>query len=373
MKKWFVIMLLVLIFAFGSVIGFNMFKAKKIKEFLAARPAPTFPVTVVDVTPETWSPHIEAIGFIEPKTGVDVSAELAGKVVEINFENGQAVKKGDVLIRLDVEVEEGNLNSALGRLPARKADYERMQILYKDGSVSQERLDDRKADYMSLLGEIQSLRGTLSRKIPTAPFDGVVGIRAVNLGQYLTTGTNIGRVEDTSIMRVRFIIAQTVISKVKTSQQVKIYVDAYPKQAFNGFIAAIEPTVFSRSGVVQVQADIPNSDGLLRSGMFAKVKIILPEIPDQIIIPQTAVTFSLYGESVFIMEDSAGKDGKSGPVSKQVVVEVVDRKGAVARIASGLQAGDKLITSGQVRLSNGTLVKVVESDALEIPNEIPAL
>ena len=248
-----------------------------------------------------------------------------------------------------------------------------MQILFKDGSVSQERLDDRKADYMALLGEIQSLQGTVSRKIPTAPFDGVVGIRNVNLGEYLNTGTNIVRVEDTSIMRVRFIVAQTVISKIETGQEVKVYVDAYPDDAFSGFIAAIEPAVFSRSGVVQVQADIPNSEGLLRSGMFAKVKIILPEIPNQIIIPQTAVTFSLYGESVFIMEDGTGKDGESRPVSKQVVVTVLDRKGAVARIGSGLKVGDKLITSGQVRLSNDTQVKVVESDALEIPKEIPAL
>ena len=206
-------------------------------------------------------------------------------------------------------------------------------------------------------------------------------IRNAYLGQYLSAGSQIVRLEDTSMMKIRFTIPQTDISKLKTGQTLHIYVDAYPKQPFQGTVSAIEPAVSAQSGVVQVQAAIPNSDGLLRSGMFAKVQVQLPVEPAQITIPQTAINFTLYGQTVFVVEE--GKDDKGQPltdadgkpvlVAKQVEVNVGERKEEVAHILNGLKAGDRVVIAGQVRLSNGSHVKIIENSLLNKPDTTPML
>ena len=381
MKKWTAVMLLIALLIFGSVIGFNLFKKHKIAQFLANMPIPTAPVSVQEVKPTDWAPTIEAIGFIEPNQGLDISNETAGKVQNINFESGQLVKKGDLLITQETSVEEANLKTNQGRMPATKANLDRMRSLYKKGNVSKGDVDNAEASYLELAGQIEASQATLDRMRIRAPFSGQVGIRNVYLGQYLQPGTNIVRLEDTSMMKIRFTIPQTDISKLKTGQTLHIYVDAYPQQPFQGTVSAIEPAVNAQSGVVQVQAAIPNSDGLLRSGMFAKVQVQLPVEPAQIAIPQTAINFTLYGQTVFVVEpghDEKGqplKDAKGKPVlvARQVVVKVGSRKEEIAHILDGLKAGDQVVTAGQVRLSNGSHVKLIEQSLLNKPDSTPML
>ncbi len=361
-------MIVIVLLLFGSVIGFNLFKQQKIAEYLANRPEPEFPVTVTQVKPVDWVPVIEAIGFIEPNQGVTVANETSGVIDKISFESGTKVEEGQLLITLDSEVEKANLKSAQAKLPAAQAKYKRYQGLYKKGSISKEAYDEAGANYFSLQAEIESLKASIDRREIKAPFAGEVGIRNVYLGQYLQAGSDIVRLEDTTVMRLRFTVPQTDISRIQLKQEVEIYVDAYPEKPFKGSISAIEPAVNVQSGLIQVQADIPNSDGKLRSGMFARANIILPKLVDQVTLPQTAITYTLYGDNVYIVTEEDGEKRV-----QQHVVKVGERVADIAHILEGVKPGDVVVTTGQVRLSNGAKVRVVESDATTPPAETPML
>ncbi|MCE0493703.1 efflux RND transporter periplasmic adaptor subunit [Vibrio salinus] len=368
MKKWIFFMLLIAILLLGSVIGFNIIKQKKIAEYMANLPEPSYPVTIKTVQNQDWTPVIQAIGFIEPYQGVMLSTESNGVIKKINFESGIEAKKGQVLLTLDSSVEEANLKSAQARLPAAKAKFLRYQDLYRKRSLSKESFDEAEAAYFSLAADIESLKAQINRRTIKAPFSGTVGIRNVYLGQYLQPGTDIVRIEDTNIMRLRFTVPQTQISKISLHQKIEINVDAYPQHVFAGSITAIEPAVSVQSGLIQVEADIPNTDGKLRSGMFARANVLLPVKHDQIVIPQTAITYALYGDSVYVVKKEDGVERV-----KQAIVKIGARKKDKVRILSGLKKGDIIVTSGQVRLSNEAKVHVVQSDAANPPAEIPML
>ncbi|MCG3730615.1 efflux RND transporter periplasmic adaptor subunit [Vibrio cincinnatiensis] len=368
MKKWTFFMLLIVVLLFGSVIGFNVFKQQKIAEYLANRPEAEFPVTVTTVDPVDWVPAIEAIGFIEPNQGVTLTTETSGVIDRIQFESGTQVEENQPLVLLDSEVEKANLKSSQARLPAAKAKYERYKGLFSKGSISKEAFDEAEANYYSLSADIESLKATIDRREIKAPFAGVVGIRNVYLGQYLQPGTDIVRLEDTTVMRLRFTVPQTDISRISMGQEVDIFVDAYPSRSFKGSITAIEPAVSVQSGLIQVQADIPNSEGKLRSGMFARANIILPKLTDQVTLPQTAITFTLYGNNAFVVTEQDGVKRV-----EQRVVKVGERTKDIAHILEGINAGDVVVTSGQVRLSNGVKVRIVESDATTLSAETPML
>ena len=377
MKKWMAIMLLIAIALFGSVIGFNLFKQKMIAQYMANRPEPEFPVTAMVTKAQDWVPTIEAIGFIEPNQGVTLSTELAGTIDAITFESGTRVKAEQLLLSLDSSVEKANLRASQAKLPAAKAKFDRFLNLYKTSSISKEQLDDAEASFRSLEADIESLKATITRREVRAPFSGMVGLRNVFLGQYLQPGTDIVRLEDTSMMRLRFTVPQTDISKITLNQIVKINVDAYPQTQFDGHITAIEPAVNYQSGLIQVQADIPNNEGQLRSGMFARASIILPTVKAQMVIPQTAISFTLYGQNVYVLKEGEETDKEGNKVkvlrAKQVVVKAGERRGNDVHVLSGIQAGDQIVLSGQVRLSNDTKVHVVENDALAVPAQTPML
>lgn len=372
MKKWFVIMLIIALLAFGTVIGFNWFVQQKTKEAIANMPEAVYPVTAMTLDATNWQPTIDAIGFIEPNQGITIANEVSGIVTSIDFENGTQVQQGDMLIQLDSEVQKANLKAKQVQLPALKADYERLLRLYKQKSVSQQDLDNAESRYMAMQADIGSLEATIDQREIEAPFSGSLGIRSVNLGQYLQVGTKIVRLEDTSSMKLRFTIPQTQLSRIAVGQPVHIYVDAYPDEVFEGQISAIEPAVFYQSGLIQVQARIPNAHGKLRSGMFSKAAIVLPELTNQLVIPQTAINFALYGNSVYIIEKTE-KDGKTEERVKQVNINVIERNGDNALVTGDIKAGDQVVTSGLVRLSNNSLVKVTENDALKLPATMPAL
>jgi len=368
MKKWTAIMLIIAILIFGSVIGFNVYKQKMIANYLAHQPEPSYPITVETVTNEDWTPVIQAIGFIEPYQGVVLTTESSGVIQHIDFDSGIDAKKGQVLLALDSSVEEANLKSAEARLPAAKAKFKRYKDLYHKRSLSKESFDEAEAAYFSLAADIESLKAQIKRRTIEAPFSGTVGIRNVYLGQYLQPGTDIVRIEDTSIMRLRFTVPQTDISKIFLHQKIEISVDAYPRDIFSGSITAIEPAVSVQSGLIQIEADIPNTDNKLRSGMFARANVLLPTKHDQVIIPQTSITYTLYGDSVYVVNTHDNEKRV-----KQVIVSVGNRKKDKIRILSGLKKGDIIVTSGQVRLSNDTKVHVVQSDAANPPTDIPML
>ncbi|AYF18399.1 multidrug efflux RND transporter periplasmic adaptor subunit VmeC [Vibrio parahaemolyticus] len=367
MKKW-ILMLSIVLLLFGSVVTYRLIDIKQKMDAFASRPEPEFPVTVTEVKAVDWVPVIEAIGFIEPNQGVTVANETSGVIDKIAFESGTQVEAGQPLVLLDSEVEKANLKSSQAKLPAAEAKYKRYQGLFKKGSISKEAYDEAEANYYSLKADIESLKATIDRREIKAPFAGVVGIRNVYLGQYIQAGSDIVRLEDSSVMRLRFTVPQTDISRIKLDQEVDIFVDAYPDQPFKGSISAIEPAVNVQSGLIQVQADIPNSDGKLRSGMFARANIIMPKLANQVTLPQTAITFTLYGDNVYIVTEEDGEKRV-----KQHVVKVGERTKDIAHILDGVKPGDVVVTSGQVRLSNHAKVSIVESNAITPPAETPML
>ena len=372
MKKWFLIMLIIALLAFGSVIGFNLFIKNKIDNAIAHMPEAVYPITAMTLKPGKWEPAINAIGFIEPNKGVTVANEASGIIKSIDFENGVNVKCGDLLVSLDARVEKANLKAKEVQLPAIESDYKRLNRLFQKGSVSSQKVDNANSKYQTLLADIESLKATIDQKEIRAPFSGIVGIRAVSLGQYLQVGSNIVRLEDISSMKLRFTIPQDQLSKIKIGQKVRVNVDAYPNDLFEGRISAIEPAVFYQSGLVQVQATIPNNHDLLRSGMFAKVSVVMPELTKQLVIPQTAINMALYGDSIYIVRNEQ-KDGKTEKHVKQMTIKVLDRDGNNALIQGDIKAGDTIVTSGLVRLSNGSLVKIVKDNALKLPAKMPTL
>ncbi|GEM75922.1 efflux RND transporter periplasmic adaptor subunit [Vibrio sagamiensis] len=369
MKKWTFFMLLIATLLFGSVIGFNIFKKMKTEEFLASRPEPEFPITVTTASSEDWTPFIDVIGFIEPNQGVTLASENSGTITSIQFESGDKVEKDQTLVELDSEVQKANLDSAVAALPASEGKYKRYRGLIKTGAISKEAFDEAQANYLSQKANIESLRAQIELRQIKAPFAGKVGLRNVFLGQFLQSGSSVVRLEDTSIMRFRFTVPQTDLSKLKLGQSLQINVDAYPEVKFDGNITAIEPAVNYQSGLVQVQASIPNSDGRLRSGMFARAKVILPVLKNQIVLPQTAVSYALYGNTVYVVN----KDENDDLRVKQVVITTGERTGDKVHVLDGIKDGEKVVTSGQVRLSNDVKVKEVQNDALDTPATTPKL
>ncbi|MGL6123094.1 MAG: efflux RND transporter periplasmic adaptor subunit [Shewanella sp.] len=372
MKKWILAMLAIAVLTFGSVIGFNLMVKGKIADAIANMPEAQFPVTAISLVAQKWQPTIDAIGFVEPHQGVIIANEIAGRVSRISFDNGSRVEKGQMLTELDAKVERANLKGKMVQLPAAEADFKRLVKLYGQKSISKQDLDNSESKYLALQADIESLKATIERREITAPFSGLVGIRNINLGEYLQPGTSIVRLEDISTVKLRFTIPQTQLSQIAVGQKIHVYVDAYPEQPFEGDIAAIEPAVFYQSGLIQVQARIPNDNAKLRSGMFARVSILLPELKNQFVLPQTAINFTLYGNSIYSIEN-IDENGKKLERVKQLNVTVLARNGNNALVSGDIKVGDRIVTSGQIRLSNNSKVTVVEDKALTPSATMPKL
>lgn len=332
---------------------------------------PALSVATVVAEPQPWISTVPAIGLLESIRGVDVSASVDGLVKEVGFESGATVKAGQVLIQLDSAVEIANLKQAQAELPSAKAEYDRQADLARRGFAAQQTFQTAQAKYNSLVAQIASLQAVIERRVIVAPFDGVLGIRLVEKGQYLQPGTKIANLQDLSAMRVRFIVSQRDLARISVGQKLQVTVDAYPDQKFEGAIAAIEPQVDYQSGVVQVQAHIPNADSRLRPGMFAKLEIVLPEQKQAIALPTTAIAFNLYGETVYVVREKAGPDGKPGLFAERVSVTTGEQRGGMTVITSGVNPGDRVVTVGQLRLQNGSAVQLADDAGLPPRDKLP--
>jgi len=356
---------------FGSVFAFNAVKLKMIAEYMAKMPVPAVPVTAMTVQRSSWTPTIDSIGFIEPARGVTLSTAESGLVAQILFESGQAVEEGDLLLQLDLTVERANLESATARLAAVGNTLKRLHDLQNDSLASRAQLDQAEADNEALQAQIKSYQASIARREIRAPFSGIMGIREVQLGQYLQAGTEVARLENMDVMRLRFIISERDYARVKVGMPVSVSVDAYPDRNFSGAISAIEPAVEYNSGVVQIQSSIPNSDQLLRSGMYANASISLAPLGEQLVIPQDAINFTLYGESAYVILSEEQENGEVWDIASQVTIQVAERRANLARVTAGVDAGDRIVTAGQLKLGNGTRVRLVESDLLNPPDILP--
>jgi membrane fusion protein (multidrug efflux system) len=310
-------------------------------------------VTTAQAREEIWAPKLTAVGSLAAVEGTTLSNELAGTVTKIAFESGAHVKKGDLLVQLDTSAEEAQLASAEAGAELAAINLKRARELRAQNSNSQSDLDSAVAQAKQAEANVADMRSAIAKKTITAPFDGRIGIRLVNLGEYLPVGTAIVSLQSLDPIYVDFSLPQQQLANLSAGLPAQVTTDAVPGKTIEGKITAIDPEVDSATRNVQIQATLANADEKLRPGMFANVVIELPAQNKVIIIPATAVLSAPYGDTVFLVED--GNDpmtGKPGKVLRQQFVRLGATRGDFVAVVSGLDAGATVVTSGVFKLRN---------------------
>lgn len=365
--KRMLVMLLVSGIVFGGVFGFVAFRNQMIKEFFANMPVPVVPVTAEPAQAQAWEVTVPAIGTLRAINGIDVAAQVAGMVQEIAFQSGQPVAKGQVLLRLDADVEKAQLRSAQAQLELARANAQRARTLVRSAAGTEANLDKAESELRVAQATIEQLKAQIDKKVVTAPFAGVLGVRKVDLGAYIEAGTPLVTLQDLSVMLADFAVPQKDLPRVGVGQPVRLTTDAWPGRVFAGTVTALEPLVQVKSGMVAVQASLANPDGALRPGLFASLEVVQGDTVPVVTVPQSAITYNLYGDSVFVVHD--GSDGNRD-VSR-AIVDIGERRDGRVAILSGLRAGDVVVTSGQVKLENGSRVQVAEKEnPLKAPDKV---
>jgi len=302
--------------------------------------------------------------------GVTVSTDLAGIVDKIAFISGACVKAGDLLVHLNTDQEQAQLDQAQAQLELARLTLNRDRDLLAKRTISQQDYDTAEATYRQNQATVDQFKALIARKTLRAPFDGVVGIRQANLGQYLNTGDAVVTIQSFDPIYVNFTLPQQDLSKLGVGQQIDVRLDAYGDAVFPGKINAINSMVDQATRNIQVQATLQNSDLKLRPGMFAKVSVILPERQPVIALPASSVHYAPYGDSVFIVLD--GKDettGKPNKTVKEQFVKLGAARGDLVSVTSGVKPGDEVVTSGVFRLKSGSAVII--NNAIQ-PNSEPS-
>jgi membrane fusion protein (multidrug efflux system) len=350
---------------FGGVFGFVAFRNHMIKQYFATLPKPVVAVTTAKAQLIDWHNVVPAVGTLQAVNGVDISGSMAGLVKSIAFDSGQDVKKGQVLVQLDTDVEAGDLRSAQAELALARTSYDRSAALLKSNTVSIAALEKAEAELKVRQAKVAGLQAQIAKKTIMAPFDGRLGVRKIDLGQYVQPGQMVVNLQDLSLMLCDFTVSQKDLALVSVGQSVRMSTDAWPGAGFEGQVAAIEPLVDAKTGMISVQARFSNAEGRLRPGMFARIEIARPLGAPVVTVPASAVAYNLHGDAVFVVKDEAGADGKTISKAARAVVSVGERKDGLVIIKSGVAGGDVVVTSGQVKLEHGSLVSVASSDPLK--------
>jgi multidrug efflux system membrane fusion protein len=364
MKKRFVIVAILMALLFGGLLGFNAFKKKMMGEFFATMMVPPpSPVTVAEAKSETIPNLLSGIGTLQAVRQVTLSPEVGGRVVAINFESGYLTKKGDLIASLNAGPEKGNLQRLQAQADLARRNLERFGKLV-DVASTRSQMDQYKSQLQDAEGGLASTQATIAQKEIHAPFDGILGIRQINLGQYVNPGDPIATLTDLSELYVNFTLPEQSLSQLAVGQTVRFNVDAQPGKTFEAQINAIEPQVGSDTRNVRVQASLANPDKLLTPGMYAKVSVVLPTAGTQIVVPETSVDFTIYGDSVYIVKDGKNDKGQQQLTVDRVFVKTGTRFDNKVAIATGLKDGDKVVTGGQLKLRPGATVILAKDDPL---------
>ena len=362
MNKRMVIMLVAVAIVFGGIFGFQAFKAMMIKKFMSSMAQPPQTVTATKAGYSQWQPNIEAVGSLRAVKGADLSLEVSGVVDSISFNSGDDVEQGAVLLKLRSDDDTAKLESLQATAALNEITYERDQKQFKIQAVSQATIDADAANVKNAKAQVAQQQAILDKKTLRAPFAGHLGIRAVDLGQYLGAGTAIVTLQALDPIFVDFFLPQQSIDQVRLGQTVAVKIDAYKDQTFAGEISAINPKVDASSRNVQVRATLKNADHKLIPGMYATIDIASGAPQNYITLPQTAITFSPYGDTVYIVDDK-GKDaaGKPQLIARQSFVTTGATRGDQIAVLKGVNEGDMIVTSGQIKLHNGSTVLIDNS------------
>ncbi|HWZ94675.1 MAG TPA: efflux RND transporter periplasmic adaptor subunit [Opitutaceae bacterium] len=316
-------------------------------------------VTTAQAHEDVWAPALKAVGSLAAVEGTTLSNELAGTVTKIAFESGAQVKKGDLLVQIDVSAEEAQLASAEAAAEWANVSLKRAQDLRTQNSNSQSDLDSAEAQAKQAEASVDNLKSAVAKKTITAPFDGRIGIRTVNLGQYLPAGTAIVSLQSLDPIYADFSLPQQQLADLVPGLPVHVTSDALPGQIIDGKITAIDPQVDNATRNVQVQATLDNHDEKLRPGMFANVAVELPAKDKVLIIPETAVLATPYGDSVFVVDEAKDpQTGKVGQVLRQQFVQLGVTRGDFVSVVTGLKPDETVVTSGVFKLRNKEAVVI---------------
>lgn len=334
-------------------------KASQFKEMAGMNHAqPITAVTTAEAVAETWHPVISAIGTLAPVQGVTLSAELEGTVVRIAAENGAWVTEGDLVIELDTTIEQAQIAAAEARAELARLQRERAEELRDKATISQAEYDSALAQFAQARAEVATIQASIDKKSIRAPFSGRVGIRQVNLGQFVTRGTPLVPLQKLDPVFVNFSVPQRQLPRLAIGQPVNVGVDAFAGRAFVAEISAINPVVDASTRNVDVQATLPNPEETLRAGMFARVEVVLPEDEPVVVVPATAISYASYGNTVYVVETLKGADGAEYLGVRQQPVRLGRGRGDQIAIVEGLTGGEQVVTSGVFKLRNNLPVRI---------------
>jgi membrane fusion protein, multidrug efflux system len=354
MIKRMLIMLVLVGVVLGSVFGFKTFVDGKVKEFMAGMGNQPQTVSTTKATLSDWQPQLEAVGSMRAVNGADLSLEVPGVVEELNFQSGDDVEQGRLLLRLRDEDEVAKLKSLQAVADLSQITYDRDVKQLAAKAIAQAIVDNDAANLRNNRALVEQQKAIVDKKTLRAPFAGHLGVRQVDRGQYLAAGTMIVTLQALDPIYVDFLLPQQSLDKIKVGQPAKIKVDTYPDKIFTGKITAINPKVEASSRNVQVRATLANPERKLLPGMFATVDIDVGSVQRLVTLPQTAISYNPYGNLVYIVDDKGkGPDGKPMLVGRQTFVTTGATRGDQVSVLKGVKEGDTIVTGGQMKLRNG--------------------
>jgi membrane fusion protein, multidrug efflux system len=371
MLRWFIVVGLLLTLLVGGLVGFNAFRSKMIAQFFANNKPPPTSVSIAETKSEVIPNLLTAVGDLAAVHQVNVTSDVSGRITDIMFAAGATVKAGSPLVQLFDGPDQGDLASFKAQATVAQLSLDRAKQLASRQFGPQATVDTAQAAYDQASAGIAKTEAIISQKLVRAPFDGELGVRHVEVGQFLTAGTQIVSLTDLSTLYANFTITEKDSAQLKVGQTVRIAVDAYPGRTFEGKITTIEPQIATDTRNIRVQATIANPDRILKPGMFATTTVVLPDKPPVVVVPETAVDYTLYGDSVYLLTEKKEDDGKTSLTAVRTFVQVGNRAGGHAEILKGLKPGDRVVAVGQLKLQSGAAVTVSADPPPPIPAQPP--
>ena len=341
-----------------TALGFMKFRQIQTAVQASAYQPPPEAVTSVVAQAEIWPATTGVIGTMEAVHGVMVSSDLPGTVTKINFDSGKNVHQGDILVELDTREERAQLASLEAQRDLAKVNYGRTEQLVKDGVISRLEYDQATAQQKQTEANVGQIRATIERKTIRAPFSGTLGIRKVNLGQYLSAGNAVVQLQALNPIYVNFGLPQQALGQVRVGRSLRVTSEDLPGKAFAGKVTALDSVIDQTTRNVQVQATLANPEGKLQPGMFVQVEVVLGASRTVVPLPASAVSYAPYGDSVFVITDLKDPKGHSYRGVRQQFVKLEGSRGDQVAVVSGLNPGDEVVTSGVFKLRNGAAVQV---------------
>ncbi|HJU17089.1 MAG TPA: efflux RND transporter periplasmic adaptor subunit [Stellaceae bacterium] len=371
--RWFLVVGVLVALVLGALYGFDRFRSHMIASFLAHNKPPPAAVSVVAAKAGAAPRFAHGVGSLSAVQEVTIAPELAGRVTRIFFKSGAMVKAGDPLVQLDDGPEQGDLANYEAQYRLAQLTLERAKRLASGQFTAQQTVDQDQSQLDQIAAQIQKTRAIIAQKLIRAPFAGRLGIRHVDLGQYVNPGAAIVTLTDLSTLYVNFTLPSQQRAEIALGQTVDVTADAFPGRAFKAKITTIEPQLDPDTRTLAIQASLANPDHALLPGMFVDAAVVLPAQPDVVVLPETAVDYTLYGDSAYVIR-AQGKDKAGRPIlvaERRPVKTGARWKGLVA-VLSGLRPGERVVSAGQIKLHDGAEVAVSPTPAPQPPAH-PAL